>query len=146
MRFLLAIFIAIPLILGAPALVDAAGKNKNKAKNKNRKQNSQQKQARPKSKNGPNGPNLDVENEEMPTSDGPEISIFELQNMPMTELSEMAAQLGDEESDKMADSEGSGGTVLGQKSELVEAIDLSAFDVPSSPACSTCPSLSSGRP
>jgi hypothetical protein len=32
MRFLLAIFIAIPLILGAPALVDAAGKNKNKAK------------------------------------------------------------------------------------------------------------------
>ncbi len=34
MRFLLAIFIAMPLILGAPALVDAAGqgKNKNKAK------------------------------------------------------------------------------------------------------------------
>ncbi len=32
MRFLLAIFIAIPLILGAPALVDAAGQGKNKAK------------------------------------------------------------------------------------------------------------------
>ncbi len=32
MRFLLAGFIAIPLILGAPALADAAGKNKNKGK------------------------------------------------------------------------------------------------------------------
>ncbi len=75
------------------------GQSGNKAKNKNRKQNSHQKQSRPKSKNGPNGPNLDVEHEEMPESDGPEISITELQNMPMTELSEMATQLGDEESD-----------------------------------------------
>ncbi len=32
MRTLLAIFFAIPLLLGAPALVDAAGKNKNKNK------------------------------------------------------------------------------------------------------------------
>ncbi len=32
MRFLLAVFIAIPLILGASTLVDAAGKNKNKGK------------------------------------------------------------------------------------------------------------------
>ena len=69
------------------------GQSGNKAKNKNRKQSSHQKQSRPKSKNGPNGPNLDVENEEMPESDGPEISITELQNMPMTELATMAAQL-----------------------------------------------------
>jgi hypothetical protein len=32
MRTLLAIFFALPLLLGAPALVDAAGKNKNKNK------------------------------------------------------------------------------------------------------------------
>jgi hypothetical protein len=32
MRFLLAAFFAIPLILGAPSLADAAGKNKNKNK------------------------------------------------------------------------------------------------------------------
>jgi hypothetical protein len=32
MRFLLAAFFAIPLVLGAPVLVDAAGKNKNKGK------------------------------------------------------------------------------------------------------------------
>jgi len=32
MRTLLAILFAIPLLLGAPALVDAAGKNKNKNK------------------------------------------------------------------------------------------------------------------
>jgi hypothetical protein len=34
MRFLLAGFIAIPLILGAPVLADAAGKNKDKGKGK----------------------------------------------------------------------------------------------------------------
>ncbi len=32
MRFLLAALLAIPLVLGAPALADAAGKNQNKGK------------------------------------------------------------------------------------------------------------------
>ena len=46
----------------------------------------------------PNGPPLDVADEEIVTSEGPELSITDLKNLPMTELSDMAEQLGEYDS------------------------------------------------